>query len=135
MSPERAAVFSQGGFSNYFAQPDYQAGSVNAYLTGLGTRPKLLGYPKRYSPEYKRTSASSPTFAGVIALVNDYRMSNGKRPLGFLNPWLYSNSAMLNDITIGNNPGCETDGFSAAVGWDPVTGLGTPDFEQMKGIL
>ncbi|QRV80027.1 tripeptidyl-peptidase I [Ceratobasidium sp. AG-Ba] len=154
MSPERAAVFSQGGFSNYFAQPDYQAGSVNAYLTGLGnTYDGLYNKSGRGFPDVSAqgqnylviqnaillsingTSASSPTFAGVIALVNDYRMSNGKRPLGFLNPWLYSNSAMLNDITIGNNPGCETDGFSAAVGWDPVTGLGTPDFEQMKGIL
>jgi hypothetical protein len=33
---------------------------------------------------------------------------------------------MLNDITNGTNPGCGTAGFSAARGWDPVTGLGTP---------
>jgi hypothetical protein len=43
------------------------------------------------------------------------------RPLGFLNPWLYGFSGEgLNDITFGSNPGCNTDGFSAVSGWDPV---------------
>lgn len=32
------------------------------------------------------------------------------------------------DITSGSNPGCETRGFTATSGWDPVTGLGTPNF-------
>ena len=36
------------------------------------------------------TSASSPTFAAIVALLNDVRISNGKPPLGFLNPALYS---------------------------------------------
>lgn len=36
------------------------------------------------------TSASAPTFAAVIALLNDYQISKGKATLGFLNPWLYS---------------------------------------------
>ncbi|KAJ3999557.1 hypothetical protein F5050DRAFT_1804868 [Lentinula boryana] len=35
------------------------------------------------------------------------------------------------DITTGSNPGCETPGFSAEVGWDPVTGLGTPNFAAL----
>ncbi len=59
--------------------------------------------------------------AGVISLLNDFRISNGKRPLGFLNPWLYGNGRDgLNDIVSGYNPGCNTDGFTAIVGWDPV---------------
>ena len=41
-----------------------------------------------------------------------------------MNPALYSNPWMLNDITNGTNPGCGTVGFSAVPGWDPVTGLG-----------
>ena len=45
-------------------------------------------------------------------------------PLGFLNPWLYSeevrNVRGINDITEGSNPGCGTLGFSAQPGWDPV---------------
>ena len=45
-------------------------------------------------------------------------------PLGFLNPWLYSNQVRihkgLKDIVQGSNPGCGTTGFEARVGWDPV---------------
>jgi tripeptidyl-peptidase-1 len=61
------------------------------------------------------------TFAAVISLLNDYLIANSKSPLGFLNPFLYSNGTSgLNDITLGSNPGCSTNGFTAAVGWDPV---------------
>ncbi|KAI9428445.1 hypothetical protein H4582DRAFT_1831295, partial [Lactarius indigo] len=43
-------------------------------------------------------------------------------PLGYLNPWLYVNSfVVLNDITSGSNPGCNTDGFSAIAVWDPAS--------------
>ncbi|KAH9165958.1 peptidase S8/S53 domain-containing protein [Lactarius sanguifluus] len=74
--------------------------------------------------------------AGIISLLNDYRLSQGKHPLGFLNPWLYDGGLSgFNDIVSGSNPGCNTNGFSAIVGWDPVTGLGTPDFEQLMYIL
>ena len=59
------------------------------------------------------TSASSPTFAGVVALLNDVRINAGLPPLGFLNPLLYSvGVAGLNDITVGNNAGCGTEGFN-----------------------
>ena len=101
------------------------------------------------------TSASAPTFAAVIALLNDIRISEGKAPLGFLNPWLYSQAFLgLNDIEMGNNPGCGTQGFSvstdtpnpqthfeiiscsqAVPGWDPVTGLGTPDFGRLRELM
>jgi len=82
------------------------------------------------------TSASSPTVAGIVALLNDYRIANGKSSVGFLNPLLYSTGvAGLNDITSGSNPGCETNGFSAGTGWDPVTGLGTLDFGKLQPIV
>lgn len=35
----------------------------------------------------------------------------------------------------GNNPGCGTNGFTAVQGWDPVTGLGTPDFAKMATLV
>ena len=63
------------------------------------------------------------TAAAVIALLNDFLVSNGKDPLGFLNYWLYEAGLHwdgLNDVTSGNNPGCNTQGFSATDGWDPV---------------
>ncbi|KAJ7446341.1 family S53 protease-like protein [Mycena latifolia] len=80
------------------------------------------------------TSCSSPTVAAIIALLNDELVAAGKAPLGFLNPFLYSATgrAALNDITTGDNPGCSTNGFPAKAGWDPVTGLGTPNFAKLK---
>ncbi len=57
------------------------------------------------------------TVANIISLLNDYLLSQGKAPLGFLNPWLYGQGlAGFNDITSGSNPGCNTDGFSVIAG-------------------
>lgn len=36
----------------------------------------------------------------------------------------YQHPEAFTDITIGSNPGCDSPGFPAAKGWDPVTGLG-----------
>jgi len=81
------------------------------------------------------TSCSSPTFAGIVALLNDIRLTAGKSTLGFLNPLFYSNPSVFTDITDGNNPGCGTNGFYCAQGWDPVTGLGTPNFESLSTLV
>jgi len=77
------------------------------------------------------TSASSPTVATIFTLINQARLNAGKTAIGFVNPALYSNPGMLNDVTVGNNPGCNTNGFSAAPGWDPLSGLGTPNYPAM----
>ena len=87
------------------------------------------------------TSASTPVFAGMVSLVNSVRQAAGNSSLGWLNPALYafSKEFLLNDITSGNNLckaekagtfSCCSQGFYAAPGWDPVTGLGSvsPDF-------
>ena len=42
---------------------------------------------------------------------------------------------MFNDITNGTNPGCGTEGFNATPGWDPVTGFGTPNFQELKSAV
>ena len=59
----------------------------------------------------------------MVALLNDFRLSQGKSSLGFLNPLIYAAgvSAGFNDITSGSNPGCGTNGFTAGPGWDPVS--------------
>ncbi|TFK88152.1 subtilisin-like protein [Polyporus arcularius HHB13444] len=155
INPETAAAFTSGGFSNIFAQPDYQADAVAGYLKTLGNTNAGLFNPKgRAFPDVSTqgvqfaievagqlqgvdgTSASSPTFASVVALLNDALLNAGKSPLGFLNPMLYSQgAAALNDITSGSNPGCGTDGFPAVAGWDAVTGLGTPDFAKLLTLV
>ncbi|KAI1786407.1 family S53 protease [Ganoderma leucocontextum] len=149
--PETAADFSSGGFSNYFGIPDYQSSPVSGYLSALGSQNKGKynasgrGFPDvatlganfevvvgGYVEGVSGTSAVSPMFASIIALLNDRLIAKGKKPLGFLNPFLYSTGASaLNDITSGSNPGCNTEGFPAKKGWDPVTGLGTPDFAKL----
>jgi tripeptidyl-peptidase I len=59
--------------------------------------------------------------------LNDAKLAAGQKPIGFMNPWLYKYGYKLfTDVTSGNSAGCNTTGFSAAPGWDPVTGWGTP---------
>jgi subtilase family serine protease len=85
------------------------------------------------------TSAGVPTFAGIVALINQKK---GQRQ-GNINPTLYSLAATLpsafHDVTMGDNkvpctagttdcPGSGgTLGYGAGVGYDPTTGLGTID--------
>jgi subtilase family serine protease len=88
------------------------------------------------------TSAGAPTFAGIVALLNQATGSNG---LGNVNPMLYSlfanNSStnVFHDITSGTNKvpctsgttncpaGTASIGFTAGAGYDQVTGLGSLD--------
>ncbi|KAK5165797.1 uncharacterized protein LTR77_008720 [Saxophila tyrrhenica] len=99
------------------------------------------------------TSAAAPIVAAIFALLNDARFRAGKPAMGFINPWLYNSAAgkALTDITTGAALGCAgTDlqnglkipgagiipfaTWNATVGWDPVTGLGTPDFQALKAL-
>lgn len=41
---------------------------------------------------------------------------------------------MFTDVTSGSNPYEKCDGFQAAAGWDPVTGMGTPLYAKMKEV-
>lgn len=81
------------------------------------------------------TSASSPIFASLVNRIVEERIKVGKGRLGFINPTLYANPGVLNDITNGTNPGCGTLGFNATKGWDPVTGLGTPNYPKMLDLF
>ncbi|KAG0702391.1 peptidase S8/S53 domain-containing protein [Suillus ampliporus] len=154
--PEAAVFFSGGGFSNYFTRPAYQEAAVSAYLATLppDTYEGLYNSTGRAYPDVATqaanflvvyrgdtvraagTSCAAPTFAAFVSMLNDARITAGKTALGFLNPFLYSSGyKALNDIIQGNNPGCGTQGFNATVGWDPVTGYGTPNFEKLKDLV
>ena len=70
-----------------------------------------------------RLISNEQAAAALFSLLNDYLISNHRPPLGWLNPWLYDpivQAVGFNDISTGNNPGCDTLGFFAADGWDPV---------------
>ncbi|KAH9165153.1 subtilisin-like protein [Lactarius sanguifluus] len=153
--PEVAAPLSGGGFSDHFPRPAYQDVAVSAFLERQGTQHADLYNPEgRGIPDIAAqalmlpivvgnvgisvdgTSCSVPIVAGIISLLNDYLITGGRPPLGFLNIRLYQDGfAGLNDIISGSNPGCGTDGFSAVPGWDPVTGLGTPDLKSCRASL
>ncbi|KZV66821.1 family S53 protease [Peniophora sp. CONT] len=152
VSPEVGAALSAGGFSNYFgqAQAPWQANAVETYLKKLGsTNAGKFNASGRAYPDVSAmgenvqiivngqtqgvggTSCSSPIFSSVLALINDQLLRAGKPVLGFANPFFYANPGAFNDITTGNNPGCGTDGFEATEGWDPVTGLGSPNYAAL----
>ncbi|KAI9436209.1 family S53 protease [Lactarius indigo] len=154
-NPEISATFSSGGFSNNFPTPAYQLAAKAAYLNQLGStnagrfNPSGRGFPdvaaagtnlavvwKGNVTSVEGTSGSSLVFASVVSLLNDRLIAAHRGPLGFLNPFLYSQGARaLNDITTGNNPGCNTNGFPVKAGWDPVTGLGTPNWAKLLAAV
>ncbi|KAI0633976.1 subtilisin-like protein [Trametes polyzona] len=152
-----SAVFqrfpSGGGFSNVFPRADFQKKAVANYLERFppGYAPNIFNASGRAHPDVAAnglnfsvaingqfrlvsgTSASAPTFAAILSAVNDARLALGKGPVGWINPAIYSShfDGAFNDITNGSNPNCGTQGFLAKPGWDPVTGLGTPNFPKL----
>ena len=77
--------------------------------------------------DYGGTSFATPMWAGYLALANQQEVANGGKPLGFINPTLYtigsgSNYATdFHDVTSGSN------GYSATTGYDLATGWGSPN--------
>jgi tripeptidyl-peptidase-1 len=154
----QGASFSGGGFSNLYARPAYQDAAVTAYKAseeGKGTPLAFYNHTGAGFPDVSAvgvgfwtyvggtpdevggTSAACPTFAGIVALLNDARMAAGKKALGPLNQLIYQHPEAFTDITDGHNPGhggCGTDGFACSQGWDPVTGMGTPLYPALLKI-
>jgi subtilase family serine protease len=84
------------------------------------------------------TSCSSPQFAGLVAIA-DQIAGHG---LGQINPTLYqladgpAYSTYFYDVTTGNNQADPSiPGYPATTGWDPLTGLGTPDAATLVPAL
>ena len=134
-----------GGFSSIFAKPGYE-NALPAGSTAIGSTRGLPDVAFQASARTAPlvydsfdggwflvggTSCSSPQFAGIVALA-DQVAGHG---LGQINPTLYSIGADPTkyandffDVTTGNNQADPSvPGYPATTGWDPVTGLGTPD--------
>ncbi len=140
-----------GGFSIYFQRPSWQAGP--------GTSGRMRGVPDValdaavYDDSYVTveigqvdhvggTSASTPVFAGILTLLNQFIGGNG---LGNINPNLYymaqATPTVFHDITTGGNivpcaagsPDCSGGflGYQAGPGWDPASGWGSMDVYAM----
>ncbi|PCE30460.1 hypothetical protein BZL54_20850 [Burkholderia ubonensis subsp. mesacidophila] len=97
------------------------AGSTGYFMVAQNT-PQVSG----------GTSAATPLWAALIA-----RLRQAGKPVGFLTPLLYQanpnthgqplGAVGCNDITMGSNAAGTAAGYSAGVGFDAVTGWGSPD--------
>lgn len=118
-----------GGFSSVFTKPTYQ-NSIFTIETMRGV-PDVAGNadPNTGYLIYMRgkfyvvggTSAVAPLWAGIVARLNQAN----KKSLGFLNTKIYINPP-CNDIVNGSN-----GAYNAGTGWDPCTGLGSPNGANM----
>ncbi len=74
------------------------------------------------------TSAAAPFWAASTLLVSQYAAAHRTGALGYVNPMLYALAARprprpaFNDVTFGGNRY-----YQAGPGWDPATGLGSPN--------
>lgn len=123
---DNSSVGAGGGVYNKAGRgyPDVAAVGDNIVIYNKGTATLIGG-----------TSASAPIFASILTRINEELLAKKNTTVGFVNPTLYANPDAFHDITSGDNPGCNTDGFSTAPGWDPVTGLGTPDYPKLLKVF
>jgi hypothetical protein len=131
---------SGGGISSYETQPSYQMGNVNNISTSRRTIPDVswLADPTTgvdvYDSYYTRnsnhiyqvggTSLAAPMWSALFSIVDQGRALKGETPLDGRSqtlPLLYQiSSSDFHDITSGSN------GYSAMIGYDLVTGRGSP---------
>jgi uncharacterized membrane protein len=133
-----------GGASIAFSKPSWQAGPgvpadghrdvPDVSLTASGHDGYLIVYGGGLYAE-GGTSASAPSFAGLMALVD--QKTNARQ--GLANAVLYplaasqatGGAAIFHDTKTGNNSVPGVTGFSATTGYDLASGLGSVDAAQM----
>lgn len=155
-------ITTGGGFSQFYPQPSYQTEFVKTYISTAAMPLGNYNTSNRAYPDVallghmyqvmiggtqfgvSGTSASAPVVAGMINLLNSKRLAAGKSLLGFVNPLLYKNPSVFNDMTTGNNKCtaqgggalvCCPVGFDSIAGWDPLTGLGSVDFQKASAAF
>mmetsp|Transcript_54946 Transcript_54946/g.111686 ORF Transcript_54946/g.111686 Transcript_54946/m.111686 type:complete len:576 (+) Transcript_54946:1-1728(+) len=130
-----------------FPSPGFNAkGRGYPDIAALGHNFQVIINGNQYSVD--GTSCAAPVAAGMFALINHKRTEAGKSSLGFLNPTIYqlAGTSSFTDITKGTNncaanPGqgntqvCCDYGFDAQEGWDPVSGVGTPVWNELADRL
>lgn len=126
--PENSGIYNAGGRG----YPDLSAWGDHGVLILGGEQIRERG-----------TSMSAPLVAAIFNRINEERLKAGKATVGFVNPTLYAHPEIFNDVTIGNQKGggsyghgcLGSSGFSAVPGWDPVTGLGTPNYPKFLSVF
>jgi subtilase family serine protease len=136
---------SGGGFSSLYKRPGYQApfiesgarrGLPDVSYSADAFGSTIVAFGGQFGAIIG-TSVGTPQWAGLATLA---RQLAGHR-LPPLNVRLYriarseSYHQAFHDITTGNNSFAGVSGFSARRGWDPVTGLGSPDAATLVRLL
>jgi subtilase family serine protease len=169
-----AGIATGGGKSLIYGRPAFQSGvagvtgnhrGVPDVAWNAAVNGGVLTY-QSFFPNNERvgwhvyggTSASSPQFGGLLALVNAERKTAGKQPVGYLNPTLYglSSSAFTDVVPVTegtadsghlvNNRIWDTQadgsvtpdavpGFDTTSGYDLTTGFGTPNGQSFVAAL
>lgn len=141
-----------GGFSALFGEPGFQSAAGIADPSGMRGLPDVSynaalvssiliweSFDPTVPPSWViigGTSAASPQWAALDAIANQ---ADGS--LGFLAPRLYqiytngSYASAFHDVTSGDNGFAGVMGYGAGTGWDPATGLGTPDAANLVAAL
>jgi tripeptidyl-peptidase-1 len=157
---EKAVSFSSGGFSNYFNRPSWQKDAVAKYMSGPNVPPTSFfnttgrGFPDLATvgtnfqvviggstEPVSGTSAATPTFASLISMFNTLRLARKLPVVGNINAFLYKawaiNPNAFTDIVQGDqqDQGCCAANFATVPGWDPYTGLGTPNWGILADLL
>ena len=133
-----------GGVSTSYPIPTWQQGvsmSANQGSTSMRNFPDValtadniwITYNGGGSGAVGGTSCAAPLWAAYTALINQQAAANGKQPVGFINPAIYSlaqsssYASAFHDITTGNNTNSfNPTNFFAVTGYDLCTGWGTP---------
>jgi subtilase family serine protease len=141
---------SGGGYSSLFPRPSYQDDVARARATrgvpdvaanAYSATAMALEFSDGEFRPATGTSASTPLWAGVIALADQ----QAGQPLGFVDPAIYAVARgpayrrAFHDVVTGDNsvlwPTGVFTGYSAGPGWDPVTGWGSPDAQYLVPLL
>ncbi|MCG8458493.1 MAG: S53 family peptidase [Holophagales bacterium] len=124
-----------GGFSSVFERPPWQEGAVSGERRGFpdvaSKADMLAGYDVLASGvnlPMGGTSAAAPLWAALAVRLREHL---GRAP-GFFAPLLYGKgfSDATFDITRDGGGSCKPK-----VGWDPCTGLGSPEGEALAKAL
>lgn len=93
------------------------------------------------SGDFGGTSFAAPRWAGFLALANEQAALSGKPSLGFINPAIYSlgngpnRDNVFHDISSGNNNNGKGQSYHAVVGYDLITGWGSPNGQNLIDSL
>ena len=136
-----------GGASSLFERPEWQTVGIGPELPDRRLVPDVsavadpsTGVKIVFNQEVSvggGTSQAAPIWAGLTALINQKLLASGAEPVGELHPLLYSsvgNPAAppgLRDVNFGGN----AVSISGKPGYDMVTGLGTPNVENLVTSL